>query len=556
MQTKLLTRFRRRGPKVIDMHQNPQGRESVRSTEEMKQRRLLEMAVVLLIVVGVLLRLAQYVAGTSLWGDELSVVRNITSKDLATLLTKPLSDDQVAPPGFLILLKLIVTLMGTSEYSLRLISLLPSLLALPLFASFARKFLSREALLFAVAAFSLCLPLIRYAGQVKPYSLDVLASLLCLLAAHSWMESSSLRVSLRAAAIGAIAVWFSYPSVFTLAAIAMMILWHFRTRRSLANLKHVAGIFAVWLISSTTLLTFEHRRVTPGLRSYMQTFWADWMLPAEFSWARLGAWIVRVTQDFLSDFLHLPKWPLLCLLLLVGTIFVFRSQASLGILLLAPILVTFMASMARSYPFRGRVVLFLVPNVLLLLTFGLLAVTRATARLRPSLWGQYAIFLIAIVVLGMRPLWKNPPPYRDSETKPILSYLGERRRDGDSIYVLRMAWHAFEFYGPRFSLSMNQAKIGSLQGSTRLGPNPLPILKDLDEFRGNRRLWVVFGGGYGEESEAAIGYLDTIGQRLDCKSSYNAAVYLYDLGDSYRLGSTQAEDFLSSTPHTRACERY
>jgi len=44
-----------------------------------------------------------------------------------------------------------------------------------------------------------------------------------------------------------------------------------------------------------------------------------------------------------------------------------------------------------------------------------------------------------------------------------------------------------------------------------MGPNPLQILKDLDEFRVNKRVWVLFAGGFGEESTDAIWYLDTIG---------------------------------------------
>ena len=67
--------------------------------------------VFLLLALGAVLRIGQYLAGTSLWGDELAVVLNVTSKHTSTLLAEPLNDCQVAPSGFLILLKLLVTLV-------------------------------------------------------------------------------------------------------------------------------------------------------------------------------------------------------------------------------------------------------------------------------------------------------------------------------------------------------------------------------------------------------------------------------------------------------------
>jgi hypothetical protein len=528
----------------------------VRNTNLNNQQSLSYKTALILLVLGALLRIAQYLAATSLWGDELSIVRNLTSKDLFGLLTRPLSDEQIAPPGFLVLLKLQVTLTSTSEYSLRFIPLLSSLVALALFASLARKLFSREALLLALAAFSTSIPLIRYAGQVKPYSSDVVASLVCLLVAYSWMEANNRRTALWAAATGAIVVWFSYPSVFTLAAVGVFALWRSRTVEPAASVKQIVQVFGTWLTSFLALAAFEYRRTSPSTQSYMRLFWADWMMPEAPTLPNIGAWLVRVTRDFLSDFLHLPKWPALCLLLLVGIFYLFRRHGSGALLLVGPILVAFVASAMRYYPFRGRVILFLVPNVLLLLTAGMLAVTRAVAHLRVPRWGQHAIFLVAALAIGVRPLWKNPPPYRDSETKPMLSYLGEHRRDGDGIYVDAMAWHAFEFYGPRFSLSMEQARISSLKGNTTvLVPDPLVILKDLDAFRGYKRLWVLFGGAYGDQVTAPIWYLDSIGHRLDCRSSYNASLYLYDLSDSRRFNLVEPEDFLITTPQPKACEK-
>lgn len=262
-------------------------------------QRPVDNMVLILLAVGALLRIGQYLAGTSLWGDELVLVRNVTSKDLFTLLTEPLSNVQVAPSGFLLLLKLAVTLIGTSEYSLRLIPLLSSLLALPLFTSLARKFLPREALLLALAAFATSIPLIRYAAQVKPYASDVTASLLCLLVAQWWIRANTLRSSLWAAATGAMAIWFSYPSVFTLAAVALLVLGCSIRRLSVASVKYVVAVLAVWLVSAATLAIVERHRLSPVTHTFMQGFWADWMLPTGSTLPHVGTWLVRLALGFL-----------------------------------------------------------------------------------------------------------------------------------------------------------------------------------------------------------------------------------------------------------------
>lgn len=516
-----------------------------------QKQKLLDGAVFFLLALGAFFRIAQYLAATSLWGDELSIVRNVSSKDLVTLLSKPLSDEQVAPAGFLVLVKLEVALAGMSEYSLRFVALLSSLFALPVFASLARKFFSRGALLLALVVFSTSIPLIRYAGQVKPYSLDVLASLISLLVAYSWIETNSKRTTLVAAATGATVIWFSYPSVFVLAAIGLFALWHCRTN-SAASAKHVALVLATWLVAFAAFATLEKQRISPYTRWYMHLFWADWMLPKAPTLSLIRVWLVRLTHDLLADFLHLPKWPVMCVVLLIGACYLLRRTSS-AILLLLPIVITFLASVLDVYPFRGRIILFLIPNLLLLLAAGILALTRAAGQLRVPLWGQYAILLAAALAVGARPLLNHPPPYRDSETKAILSYLGAHRLGGDGIYVDNMAWHALEFYGPQFSLSMEQAKISSLKGNAMRVPDPLIILKDLDTFRGRKRLWVVFGGAFGDQLTAPIWYLDTIGRRLDCRSAYNASVYLYDLSDPERLTSAMATDFFAEARRMNAC---
>src|SRR5690349_1669120 len=72
-----------------------------------------------LVVIGIALRLWQYLAGTSLWLDEVMLSRNIVELPFGALLTQPLALDQVAPRGFLLVEKLVVLAFGPGELALR-----------------------------------------------------------------------------------------------------------------------------------------------------------------------------------------------------------------------------------------------------------------------------------------------------------------------------------------------------------------------------------------------------------------------------------------------------
>ena len=81
----------------------------------------LERAVIAaLILLGVALRLRQYLALRSFWLDEAMLALNIVGRSFSGLL-KPLDYNQGGPVGFLLAEKMVVNLLGNSELSLRLI---------------------------------------------------------------------------------------------------------------------------------------------------------------------------------------------------------------------------------------------------------------------------------------------------------------------------------------------------------------------------------------------------------------------------------------------------
>ncbi|MGC2638467.1 MAG: hypothetical protein WA294_14880 [Acidobacteriaceae bacterium] len=448
----------------------------------------------------------------------------------------------MAPSGFLLGLKAVVAIAGANEYTLRLIPLLSSLLALPLFAALSRRYLSRPAMLLALGAFAACPPLIRHAAQVKPYSSDVAICVLCLLAAHWWMAAQSPRNAARLALAGALGMWFSYPVMFVLATIGVVALVRCGTRFSPARIRQTGAVVATWCLSFGAVAALERLRYSPATHSFMTAFWADWLMPHDRNLHSVSAYLARIVRDCLSDFLRLPKWPVFLALLVAGSIWLVRRNGNAA-LIIGPVLLTLAASMLGVYPFSGRLILFLVPVLMILIAAGFEAAISYTLGYPPfrkeriPAWAEAAVWAGATLILCVWPLRNVHPPYRDSETKPMIAYLGAHRRAGDGIYVHDMAWLQFVFYGPWFGLRTDEATAMTptpISSSAALGPKPLVILKDLDSFRGQSRVWILFGGGYPVEASCAVWYLDSIGTQLDHQKAFNASLYLYDLSGAGR----------------------
>jgi hypothetical protein len=152
---------------------------------------------------------------------------------------------------------------------------------------------------------------------------------------------------------------------------------------------------------------------------------------------------------------------------------------------------------------------------------------------------------MAVLSIPITVLAEAPPPYELEHHWQMLSYLQQHRRPGDLIYVAQLQQVGTHFYGSRYGLQPNDWITGVCD------PNDArAYLRDIDRFRGVQRLWVLIGSGRPLRAvHASIrDYLETIGIRRDVKTFPSmtlgyVTIELYDLGDSARLGSTNAEKF-------------
>lgn len=499
------------------------------ATEAAARRRRLLLLVALL--VGGLLRLMQYGVNRALWLDEALLSLNVLRYDAADLATRQLDFAQTAPAGFLLLQKLTVSVLGTGEYALRLVPLLAGLAALLWFPRVARRYVTHPALPLAVALFALAPFLVYYSSEAKQYALDVLASVAILACAAAVHHRATPRALAGFGAVGLVAVWLSQPSVFMLAGTGTVLgvdALRRGERRRIAGLVAVAVAWAASFAGAYALS--RHALADPA---YMRAFWREGF-PDGPLW--LPRALLRMFREPLGVFGEDPT-PLSGVQTWAGAIafaagawWMARGRGIRLALLLAPAGMALAAAGLRLYPFgadytsAGRVLLFLLPSLVLVVAEG----TVRIGRMVGGGAGRAAAVVLGLALLAPSLVYAGAQvPHVRAEVKPLLEYAADERQPGDVLYVHYVGRAPFLYYAPRYGFTPQDAVVGRCSRQDASG-----YLRELEGLRG-RRVWLLFVDDRAltstDDRALMLDWLEHAGRRADDQVSMGAALYLYDL---------------------------
>lgn len=501
------------------------------------QRRRLALLVALLC--GVLLRLLQYGVNRSLWLDEALLVDNFLPRSWAGLL-RPLDRGQTAPIGFLAAEKALATLLGGSEYVLRLLPLLAGLATLALIPRVARRYVTRPAFPLAVAIVAVAPYLVYYSSEVKQYALDAFVSTVVLgFAAALARRPHDRRVAIGFAAAGVVALWFSQPAVFMLAGCGTVLGVRALRRGDRRGVRTLAVLAAAWAASFAGSFLISHHEVADP--EYMRSFWRDGFFPlpprtlSDWLWLpRNLAHVFREPVGIIGEdasAVSVIGWGAALLAFAAGAAWMWRHRRLRLALLLAPAGFAIAAAVAHQYPFGGRylaggrVLVFLLPSLACVMAEG----AAASGRWLRGRGGSLAFALLAAgVLLPSAAYAALSVPHVRAEVKPLLQYAEENRRPGDVLYVYYNGASVWEYYRDRYPWPAGDVVAGRCSRF-----DPVGYLADVDRLRGRPRVWMLFVGGEGvngfKERKLMVSYLDLIGRRLDDRVAVGAYLYLYDL---------------------------
>lgn len=446
------------------------------------QGRFFLVSALFLLTIGVALRV-YHLGDRSLWFDE-ALTANTSRGTVTHMLeqTRARCSAPIIHPYILYL----VQKVSSGPVAVRAPSALASLLAVLVMLAMVRAKVSCSAALFSAAILTVSASQVRYAQEVREYSLTVLlaASLIYCLLRWDVAGSRSRHPALLYALIFFAPLVQYGLALFAFSVLSTIVLQILLTRDTSFRLSHVA-------IASTCLAAGALVSFALTLRYQFHPGKVPWYLAANYFDPKSGALLhfVSANTSSLLNFL-IPEHIVRLCFVLGAVIFctarvLTRQYDSITLLGFTSVSITICASIARAYPYGGiRQCLFLAPGLAL---FAGVVFADLLQRLRGTLQPVATVALLAIICLsgyrGIRSEW----PYGEYEdTRSILKELARSSTPSDQVWVNHDAVEAVDFY---LQGKDRRYVYGKFHGDTP-GEYVPELLASID--RRTDRIWLVF----------------------------------------------------------------
>jgi hypothetical protein len=349
------------------------------------------------VLIGLILRVWEYLEFRPIYIDETALLTNLVGRDVFDF-HHVLEQDQMAPPGFLMIERLMVRLPLDVKAAGRLFPLICGLASVFLMLEAARRYLDRRAVPIAVWLFALGDHLLYYSAEIKQYSCDLMLALCALLLAPPQSPATLSRSRLALlAAFGMLAPWFSFSVVFMLAGVGLHLLVSELLRKDRRSAAIVAIMGVTWIISFTACFLLS--RSILSSRDFIWVWWNFAFLPipprSAADLSLLGQTLANVFINPGSILTPLPlpaTATLVSVLAVLGCVSIVRRWPGGLFLVISPVFLALMASGLHQYPFHGRLLLYLVPSFLLPLSEGVVAISRRTTWLLTLALAAFLIY--------------------------------------------------------------------------------------------------------------------------------------------------------------------
>ncbi len=343
----------------------------------MKYLKSVQFWLVMIVLLGVSLRLREFLSFRSLWLDEVALILQVKRRSYEALLMKGVMGNQGAPAGYLLLSKLSLERFSSLETGARFVSLVCGLGSMVLSAWLVlSSFRDATTKLLALLLIATSPWLIYYSAEGKHYMQEVLVALglVCAFLRYEQGRMSLLFLG----GLGVVSVWFSHNAPVVLCACGTL-----HSVRALIGREYkrgfaFVGIAIVWVVSFA-LHAVTNMRALFGNRDLF-TYWghglAPWRkgAPAVISWIGdiwtrfMGYVFIPAETQMVSDLsssLVSRGWEcVLCVVVALGLVRMFRERSPLAPYVALIVGISFSLALLRISPFSSRLILYTFPFIL------------------------------------------------------------------------------------------------------------------------------------------------------------------------------------------------
>lgn len=422
--------------------------------DEKKTERYISFFLLICIVVGAILHIVPYVFNRSLWIDEAMLASSIYSRNITNLVSSPLDFGQSSAIGYLYIVKIITLLLGTSEATLRVFSLISSFGCIILVYCLLSNKVQRNYALFFTAIFALTDRFIYYGNELKPYMFD---NMLCLLTLLIWQKYKDKKIALwKVVIIYSITIWFSFSAVFFVAACMIIECFTLFRKIILERNKHVVWelcLCAIVLFSFVLnfILWLSKTSDNAGGAEYWELLRFP-LIPTSLSDLKL---IIKMAVHFFRFFSRyaIAIFIILFMMYIVACIMKKEDSSHIVVPFWISLFILFVASYCGFYPIQDRLVQIYQLIVVILAGFGCNMVTTKIKNGNQNevnwivifYYGVLAFCLAVIGMSGCKNIFASHVFKAESEVSESIAYLDKNLVSNDVVYVFRNSIPVYQY---------------------------------------------------------------------------------------------------------------
>lgn len=518
------------------------------------KEELAQIFIIFLILIGGSLRLKHFLENPSLWLDEAALAINIAQRTLDQILSSTYRESVLlptAPIGFLAIEKVMIQLFGLSESAWRFFPFLVSIFSIIRFSALLKENFSKLITVLALSFLLFSPTLIYYSAELKHYAFDVAFAIFLIWSAFRILNSSKELNTLFLGVLGFFSIIFSYSALFILPGVWMVLVAASLFKKQYTRLKFLLIIVAVWLYLFGVVYIFELSQISGS--KVLSGMWNNSFLPADGTVMKKIEWSINAFLDFFKYMFGAGiNYPAI-ILFFVGCFKMFKESKDKFFILIIPLILCFIATVLRKYPFYERFLLFLFPCIYIFMAKGIEFIFVET-RNRVVLIVLCSFLLIRPIAASLEAFVKG---YFREEMRPVMTHLKENLKPTDVFYINDAATFAFYYYTGALSFPGMDYYIGKIADTVTQENACIPMAYEIpifnkdgwvykyareqrDDYRlicrnawlegsGNPRTWIIFSHDKKNLKELVLESLNQKGRMLDHFEATGASIYLYDL---------------------------